>query len=73
MDRLRNDYGNLQPKKRSKISWIEMHYHQKELLRKSYASVVVVIGDSIVAGLRRYPMVWRNFVLQYKTVNLGIG
>ena len=72
MDRLRNDYRNLQPKKRSKIGWIETHYHQKELLRKFYA-FVAVIGDSIVAGLRRYPMVWRNFILQYKTVNLGIG
>ena len=72
MDRLRNDCRNLQPKKRSKIGWIETHYHQKELLRKSYASVVV-IGDSIVAGLRRYPTVWRNFILQYRTVNLEIG
>ena len=72
MDRRRNDYRNFQPKKRSKIGWIEMHYYQKELLRKSYASVVV-IGDSIVAGLRRYQTVWRNFILQYKTVNLGIG
>ena len=72
MDRLRNDYRNLQPKKRSKIGWIEMHYHQKELLGKSYASVVV-IGDSIMAGLRRYSTVWRNFILQCKTVNLGIG
>ena len=72
MDRLCNGYQNLQPKKRSKIGWIETHYHQTELLRKSYASVVV-IGDSIVAGLRRYPTVWRNFILQYKTVNVGIG
>ena len=72
MNRRRNDYRNFQPKKRSKFGWIEMHYYQKELLRKSYASVVV-IGDSIVAGLRRYPTVWRNFILQYKTVNLGIG
>ena len=72
MDRWRNDYQNLQKKKRSKIGWIEMHYYQKKLLRKSYASVVV-IDDSIVAGLRRGPTVWRNFILQYKTVNLGIG
>ena len=49
---------------------METHYHQKELLRKSYASVV--IGDSIVAGLRRYPTAWRDFILQYKTINLGI-
>ena len=32
-----------------------------------------MIGDSIVAALRRYPTAWRNFTLQYKTVNLGIG
>ena len=32
-----------------------------------------MIGDSIVAALRRYPTAWRNFILQYKTVNLGIG
>ena len=70
MDRLRNDYRNLHLKKRSKIGWIKTHYHQKELLKKSYASVVVT-GDSIVAGLRRYPAIWRNFILQYKTVNLG--
>ena len=72
MDCLRNDYRNLHQKKWSKIVWIETHYHQKELLRKSYASVVV-IGDSNVVGLRRYPRVWRNFILQYKTVNLRIG
>ena len=33
----------------------------------------MVIGDSIIAGLRCYPTVWRNFILQYKTINLGIG
>ena len=34
---------------------------------------MVVIGDSIVAVLRCYPTVWRNVILQYKTINLGIG
>ena len=33
----------------------------------------MVISDSIVAGLRCYPTVWRNFILRYKTINLGIG
>ena len=66
------DYQNLDPKKPCKSRWNETHYHQKELLRKSYASAMV-IGDSIVAGLRRYPTVCRNFILQYKTINLGIG
>ena len=32
-----------------------------------------MVGDSIVAGLKRYAIVWRNLILQYKTVNLGIG
>ena len=72
MDRLRNDNRNLDPKKRPQIAWIETHYHQKVLLRKSYASVMV-IGDSIVAGLRRYPTIRSNFILQYKTINLRIG
>ena len=68
MDCLCNNCQNLHPKKQSKKGLIETHYHQKELLRKSYASMMV-IGDSIIAGLRCYPTVWRNF----KTINLGIG
>ena len=72
MDHLHNEYQNLDPKKQSKSDWIETHYHQKYLLKKSYASVVV-IGHSIVAGLRPYPTVQRNFILKYKTVNPGIG
>ena len=44
----------------------------KELLRKFYVSVVV-IGNSVIHGLRRYPIVWRTFFSQYKTINLGIG
>ena len=32
----------------------------KELLRKFYVSVVV-IGSSVIHGLRRYPIVWRTF------------
>ena len=57
--------------KRCKSGCVETHYHQKELLKKSYASMVV-IGDSILGGLRRYPIVWKNFILQYKTINLRI-
>ena len=68
MDRLRNEYWNLDPKS----GWIETHYHQKELLRKSYASIVV-IGDSIAACFRCYPIVWINVILKHKTINLGTG
>ena len=70
MDFLRNDYRNLDPKRITTKN--ETHYHQKELLRKCYASMMV-IGDSTVAGLRRYPTVRRDSILPYKTINLGIG
>ena len=54
-------------------NWLDWNaLSPNRITEKTYASVVV-IGDSIVAGLRRYPTVWRNFILQYKTVNLGIG
>ena len=33
----------------------------------------MVIGDSIVASLRRYSTKWRNFIFRYKTINLWIG
>ena len=72
MDYLGNDYRNLDSENLSKIGWIETHYYQKKLLRKSYASVVM-IGVSVIAGLRSYPTVWRSFIYQYKTVTLGIG
>ena len=47
MDRLCNDYRKLELKERCKTGWIETHYPQKELLRKSYASVVVIGGDRV--------------------------
>ena len=56
MDCLRNDYQNLKPKKRCKIGWIKTQYHQKELLRKLDAAVMV-IGELIVARPRRYSTV----------------
>ena len=46
-------FWSFEPKKWCKSGWIETHYHQKELLRKSYSSMVV-IGDPMVAGLRCY-------------------
>ena len=71
-DLLRNDYWNLNSKKRSESGWIETHYHQKELLGKYYASVVVIALQQY--GLRRSPTVWRrNFILRYKNINLGFG
>ena len=72
MNCLCNDYRNLKPKKRCKSGWIWNTLPPKELLRKSCVSVVV-IGNSVIPCLRRYPVVWRTFFSRYKTINLGIG
>ena len=62
----------IKPKKLYKSSWIETHYDQKESLRKSYTSAMV-IGDSVVAGLRCYSIVLRPFFSRYKAATLGTG
>ena len=33
----------------------------------------LVLGDSIVAGLSRYPNVWNEYFAQINVLNLGIG
>ena len=62
----------LRAEKLCKCGWIETHYHLKKLLRKSYDSVVVIV-NSIEAGLRRCPTVWRKMFSRHKTINMGIG
>lgn len=59
-------------KKRYKCIQFETRCCQKELPRKSYASVVV-IASSIIAILRRYPILYETYLSQYSTINLGHG
>ena len=33
----------------------------------------LILGDSIVAGLRRYPKVWNGYLAPMSVLNLGIG
>ena len=58
---------------RDKFGWYDSHKKQVASLRHSDASVLL-IGDSIIAGLQRYRNVWRNyFKHQYESLNFGIG
>ena len=44
-----------------------IHNDHRRLLQKKGSSMIT-IGDFIAAGLRKYPIVWRNFL---NTINLG--
>ena len=46
------------------------HRFQKKLLKNS-AAPIIIIGDSIATGLRRYRHIWRNYFKD--ALNLGIG
>lgn len=45
-----------------------MHYGHG-VLAKWLLQSVVITGDFIVAGLRRYPTVWQKYFRPYKTLN----
>ena len=53
-----------------KLGWQETHaFHKK--LQKNSAAPIIIIGDSIATGLRRYRNIWKNY---FKDVlNLGIS
>ena len=55
----------------NKLNWFRLHNHHCTVTEKSNATTLL-IGDSIVAGLSRYPNVWKKYFLRY-SVNFGIG
>ena len=56
----------------TKQGWHNIHTKHVTLLSKIKRSSVILIGDSIVNGLRRYDNVWKNFK-HYNTLNYGIS
>ena len=48
--------------------------HQKHVnLSLNSKTILVLIGDSIVAGLSHYANIWRTFFKTFHTLNYGIG
>ena len=60
----------LRPQLRDKSGWYACHRRQIIKGIRSQASTVV-IGDSLVRGLSRYPEVWK-FLSRHNLVNFGI-
>ena len=53
-----------------KLGWQETHTFHKKLLKNS-AAPIIIIGDSIATGLRRYQHIWKNYFKD--VINLGIS
>ena len=55
----------------NKVGWHKTYNNLDNLAKRLHPSVLL-IGDSIVAGLSRYQMVWKKYFKQYKALNYGI-
>ena len=55
-----------------KRGWYQTHCQHNVLLTKKDPTLLL-IGDSIVAGLSRYKTVWDKHFAGYNTINCGIG
>ena len=62
-----NPYGRF-----NKPNWYETHLKQENISKKNKKISLMLLGDSIVAGLSRYHTVWKKYFNHY-TVNCGIG
>ena len=56
----------------NKSGWYDIHQKHVNLSLNS-KTILVLTGDSIVAGLSRYANIWRTFFKTFHTLNYGIG
>ena len=56
----------------NKPGWHAEHEKHVEIAKTSSANVLL-IGDSIIQGLARYPKIWTKYFASLKTLNFGIG
>ena len=55
-----------------KSDWVEYHRNHCFKIKDSKPNTLL-LGDSIVAGLSRYPNVWNEYFAKINALNLGIG
>ena len=60
------------PSGRDKPGWYAEHDKHVEVAKSSSASVLL-IGDSLIRGLARYPKVWNQYFSPLKTLNFGLS
>ena len=59
------------PEERSKLGWYGDHIRCYRNVFKKQAEVVL-LGDSLVANMSRYPIVWDHHLEKLNVVNCGI-
>ena len=52
--------------------WYKEHKNFVSIAKTSSAGVLLM-GDSLVQGLKRYPEVWNRYFEHSKTINFGLG
>ena len=55
-----------------KAGWHDTHKYHRSLTKTSNTDVVL-IGDSIIAGLTRYRDIWKEYFGPLKALNFGVG
>ena len=56
----------------NKSNWIEYHRNHCVIIKNAKPNTLL-LGDSTVAGLSRYPNVWNKYFAPINALNLGIG
>ena len=56
----------------SKPGWMAEHEKHSDIAKSSNANVLL-IGDSIIKGLSRYPKIWSRYFNTMKALNFGVG
>ena len=73
MKMYKHKYSAATPTERfNKPGWHDTHYKHCDLVTRSQPSLLL-IGDSIVAGLSRYRNVWNKNFKEFNTINCGIS
>ena len=57
---------------RNKPGWYAKHAKYVEIAKTSSESVLL-IGDSLIHGLKRYPKIWNKYFSPLQTLNFGIS
>ena len=59
------------PSDRFKPGWLDEHEKHCTLIKT--CTSVLLVGDSIINGLARYPRVWEKYFAPLKALNFGLG
>ena len=55
----------------NKSSWIKCHWNHCLTVKVTNPNTLL-LGDSIIAGLARYQIIWKKYFVSLNAMNLGI-